>query len=760
MPIYPSQYKFTQPVRYFKANDPYYYEVDNLPVRQLEENILWLKDQYSTFLGTDATGSNLGFLRAGDDIDWEWIKQFRPKWQSARTIKVQAGRYIGRVNDAYKKEATALAYVNTTGATAGADQLVPALRTGPNTTLNLQVWQNFAEDIGTLDTNIAVRGVNCGLETMFTFHISKPLYAAYSTGSTSPFGDPVYGNTGTESNDKSWPAMWHNDFRAYSTGPWSVFDISDFSTLSKRHMQLVRKWKGVFRTAVMDFLGEEIDIDPFDSLDYFIENPVAPFTKTPISNATQRLDLVVVYGHPIDSSSTAIAGDYPATNSVAPGGQGAGTTGTTGVTNVPPRILTAPKLGIIRGAGIGIMNATNGIPTAGAGLETDIDLNSHTTAPGKQKILANPNAEGGASNTGITLADGSVVNGSFPSPDDLGNLAPNLAYDLIDNNTQLVGQCVLPICYVLVEKNSDTLSQANIIDIRPFLRGAELTYNERAGVAAAEPALSLANPAVGVSQLQHAYDLLNAKIGAQPLGGQTAVTGAPLGGESPSARMQWIMMPGGSNARYSDPTYATHWSLPGRGFPNGTSREVAGCQMNDTFVLGGQTIVACGYGEAFVSTDETWGLGSYGNLADADGFSRLEYSSPGDPLGSQTVSPWFLGGQGDGGGGKSRWNHGVPVFNIDISVYKGSTVEETEANIMNDYAVMANVSMLGYDEDDDNNEYRLQTRGWRVVERSPYHGQGPIHLLSVRYDTWTEDNNAPCTVAANINLVRKNLTFS
>ena len=70
MPIYPSQYKFTQPVRYFKANDPYYYEVDNLPVRQLEENILWLKDQYSTFLGTDATGSNLGFLRAGDDIDW------------------------------------------------------------------------------------------------------------------------------------------------------------------------------------------------------------------------------------------------------------------------------------------------------------------------------------------------------------------------------------------------------------------------------------------------------------------------------------------------------------------------------------------------------------------------------------------------------------------------------------------------------------------------------------------------------------------
>ena len=40
-----SNYRFTDPVRLFKANDPYYFEVDNIPIKQLQENCLWLKDQ-------------------------------------------------------------------------------------------------------------------------------------------------------------------------------------------------------------------------------------------------------------------------------------------------------------------------------------------------------------------------------------------------------------------------------------------------------------------------------------------------------------------------------------------------------------------------------------------------------------------------------------------------------------------------------------------------------------------------------------------
>jgi len=40
-----SNYRFTDPIRFFKANDPYYFEVDNIPLKQLQENCLWLKDQ-------------------------------------------------------------------------------------------------------------------------------------------------------------------------------------------------------------------------------------------------------------------------------------------------------------------------------------------------------------------------------------------------------------------------------------------------------------------------------------------------------------------------------------------------------------------------------------------------------------------------------------------------------------------------------------------------------------------------------------------
>ena len=95
-----SNHLFTQPVRTYKANDPYYYEVDNLPIRQLEENVLWTKDQIDSLVTPSGEGTG-GPLFAGDDLDLENVKQFRPKWTGGRSITVQAGRFTGRVNDAY-----------------------------------------------------------------------------------------------------------------------------------------------------------------------------------------------------------------------------------------------------------------------------------------------------------------------------------------------------------------------------------------------------------------------------------------------------------------------------------------------------------------------------------------------------------------------------------------------------------------------------------------------------------------------------------
>ena len=40
--------KFTDPIRYFKANDPYYWEVDNIPIKQLQENIRYVNDRLNT----------------------------------------------------------------------------------------------------------------------------------------------------------------------------------------------------------------------------------------------------------------------------------------------------------------------------------------------------------------------------------------------------------------------------------------------------------------------------------------------------------------------------------------------------------------------------------------------------------------------------------------------------------------------------------------------------------------------------------------
>ena len=63
------------------------------------------------------------------------------------------------------------------------------------------------------------------------------------------------------------------------------------------------------------------------------------------------------------------------------------------------------------------------------------------------------------------------------------NLTP-LFQEGLENSFALVGQSILPIAYVIVRKGKTVIEDSDIIDIRPFFRTAELSYNERAGVAA------------------------------------------------------------------------------------------------------------------------------------------------------------------------------------------------------------------------------------------------------------------------------------
>jgi hypothetical protein len=218
--------------------------------------------------------------------------------------------------------------------------------------------------------------------------------------------------------------------------------------------------------------------------------------------------LLMVYTHPIDSSGTRIlendgVGPYQL-----------------GVPFQQSKDITQPSLGLIHGAGVGIRRTA----------DNRIDLETKRIYDGKLKILANLNDHtDGGSNTGIKLRNGAVIHGSFPSPDDLANIAPNLSLELADNNFQLIGQTALPIAYVVTTKDQDNLVQTDIIDIRPFMRTAEMSYNERAGVAAAQPPLSLANPAVGAAQLSQVVETINDRI-RDPGTGPAGPAGPPGGG--------------------------------------------------------------------------------------------------------------------------------------------------------------------------------------------------------------------------------------
>ena len=84
-----SGHKFTDPIRYYKANDPYYWEIDNIPLQQLHENCLWLKDQIQG--RNDVSG-----IRRSQIVE---LKPHAPG--NSRKIFVEPGNFTGRVNDAY-----------------------------------------------------------------------------------------------------------------------------------------------------------------------------------------------------------------------------------------------------------------------------------------------------------------------------------------------------------------------------------------------------------------------------------------------------------------------------------------------------------------------------------------------------------------------------------------------------------------------------------------------------------------------------------
>lgn len=507
--FFDSVYKYTDPVRYFKANDPYYFEVDNIPLKQLQENCNFLKDQISKLFSSQP-GSN-GQAALGRDN----FTELQPYVDGVdNKVKVRPGRYTARINDAYSIQPLQF-LTQVAGFNVGelkSFQYANQINSLYNSTVQ-KIRSTVAAD---------ALGMNGLLERTFIYSvrdISRKSSSLITTGTC-----PGYSNRESNNQFKAYPNWTGELFNALSNpneefstiSPFfgsvaSTIATGEFRDLPKLETLFIKRWRGITRTAIVN-VEEELDIEipPFSDDDFFYYDENGQKQLIP---ATQRIDLVFIYSKPIDTSSTTI-------NKFE--NQNEGFCGVINGVPTAPIKINKPILGLVKGAGLGV--DYHFIP--GPGIPQPLNK-STTQLNGSDEypmILASP-----ADSSGANMGFGNIK-GSFPSPDDLMNIAPLLTEDLEQSSPALIGQSIMPVAYVVVRKNANinensnnVIEIADLIDIRPFFRTTELAYNERAGLAAATPQVSLANPVATEGYVDYVAKALDNKI-AQITGVNTQQT--------------------------------------------------------------------------------------------------------------------------------------------------------------------------------------------------------------------------------------------
>lgn len=498
-----SKYKFTKPIRYYKSNDPYYWEVDNIPIKQLEENILWLKDQVAGPEGTTLEISRSGF------------SELKPKCTGQdRVARVNPGKYIGRVNDAYNKGLISLTKVALEQVRAADD---PRTESKLHFNIDDSVFRRIVGEA------ISPSFINNGLFDHLQHHSSETFGIGsaaleFNEGSTL-FTQNLVEGIGNLPKNKL--ALWKPGTTAANYG-LRPLDLQQLS------VEFTRRWGGVARTSVVN-IEEELNITiPEFSDDDFInqDNLFVP---------QLRFDLLFVYTHPIDSVSTTLpkpSGGLPTT-------------------------ITQPILGLVKGAGAVRLQGFNAFGGFDTGNEDEFinnffdsptfDENINDSAsyfklsPALSQDVLHTQILAPIAGAYQSLAGIGEYKGNFPSPDDLMNLTP-LLQEGLEDSLALIGQSILPLAYIVTRKGQTNIRPEDIIDIRPFFRTSELSYNERSGIAASNPPLSLANPAVGrrelfestrkIQQSLEGYvnNVLVGSFDANAGGAQTIAKGTILGG--------------------------------------------------------------------------------------------------------------------------------------------------------------------------------------------------------------------------------------
>ena len=471
-----SVYRFSDPIRIFKANDPYYFEVDNIPLNQLQENCLWLKDQLGSKI------QKLQDVKRGD------IAELKPYATGGdRKIRVKPGRYSARVNDATSKDPLQVL----TQVLGGYGLFEPPgwkayTKNAAQSANNALLSDALDKFKGIVSANsLQMNGL---AERAFTWPLQNDYTPANTTGvnttgsgKTLSYLFPYKKAPLIATQALLWASSENGAQPDYLLETFDTTNaLTGFGLLPYVESHWIKKWRGVTRTAIVDVSEElTVEVPAFDINDFHYTT--ANGTKQVLQNTQNRIDMVFIYTKPVDSSGVKIwKGGTPTT-------------------------ITKPELGIVRGAGIG-PNFTQL-----TSLKKEYLAEGALDADGNPMILPNASdtkqdpTTAGFLSTSANDIDFDVV-GSFPSPDDILNLAPLLSEKLENTAIELVGQSILPVAYVFVRNPATTgvtlpVLASDVIDIRPFFRTTELAYNERAGIAAAMPQLSLANPAVGKAEL-------------------------------------------------------------------------------------------------------------------------------------------------------------------------------------------------------------------------------------------------------------------
>lgn len=492
--FFDSVYKYTDPVRYFKANDPYYYEVDNIPLKQLQENCNFLKDQVGQLVESKDSALNRS--------SFSELKPF--VYEVDNVVYVSPGRYTARINDAYLKQPLQI-LEQVAGYNVGEYNKYKYRTTGSITLANIlqKFRSNLAQD---------ALGANGLFERTFTYAMKDLDFASqYLPSGTTPgmtwqtftkqwpnvFGRSIMYNYGSEPSVSSAieSSVYNSDF----IGQANI----GFGLLPSLESEFIKKWRGIARTSIVDIPETlSLQVPAFNSSDFFYKDASGNLISLAASSS-QRIDLLFIYSKPIDSPSTTISK----------------------FVNNQPVTITAPALGLLKGAGIGL-NFNNRVPP-GPG-------ESPTGSPGRYSAYLKVTDSDGNPIMLPSLGDQNAasmgfsgVKGSFPSPDDLLNIAPLLSENLESTNLALIGQSILPVAYIVVKNDAQINIQGNpilltedVIDIRPFFRTTELAYNERAGIAAATPQISIANPVASEGYVDFVAKNLSDRINV--LGGTTS----------------------------------------------------------------------------------------------------------------------------------------------------------------------------------------------------------------------------------------------